>query len=65
MYPVVGPCVNCGAAVAERHHIDDDTSNNDPSNIGVLCRKCHMTSDGRLAAIAAMNRKPNPDSVGE
>lgn len=48
LYPKVGPCVLCGNARAERHHLDENTANNEPSNIVILCRRCHMSSDGRL-----------------
>lgn len=48
MYPTIGPCTNCGAENTERHHIDANTANNHPSNIEVLCRRCHMATDGRL-----------------
>jgi hypothetical protein len=42
-------CEDCGTAKAtDRHHKDDDTGNNDPSNIARLCRRCHMKADGRL-----------------
>jgi hypothetical protein len=47
-YPQVGPCARCGSDTAERHHIDDDTRNNSPENIAILCRRCHMLADGRL-----------------
>ena len=41
MYPDIGSCVRCGSSTAERHHIDEDTSNNVPDNIEPLCRQCH------------------------
>ena len=44
-----GPCIECGDLVSERHHEDGDTLNNHPSNIKMLCRLCHMKTDGRLA----------------
>lgn len=47
LYPDIGPCTKCGAQKAERHHKDGNTANNDWSNIEVLCRKCHMLTDGR------------------
>lgn len=53
LYPVVGPCVGCGAAKAERHHKDHDTANNAPDNNEALCRRCHMEEDGRLASVRA------------
>ena len=54
----IGPCVECGAVRSERHHIDGNTSNNDATNIKVLCRRCHMIEDGRMETfkrIAAEN----------
>lgn len=50
-YPTVGPCTKCGSAKSERHHIDENTANNSPENIAVLCRRCHMELDGRLDAV--------------
>lgn len=43
------PCTSCGDKIADRHHIDGNTANNEASNIVFLCRKCHMECDGRLA----------------
>lgn len=57
-YVDIGPCVQCGATRAERHHKDDNTANNAPDNIEILCRRCHMMADGRIA-------KPLPPSHGE
>ncbi len=45
-----GPCTKCGDPKSERHHINGDTANNTPENVELLCRKCHMTEDGRLEA---------------
>jgi hypothetical protein len=47
-YKDIGPCSACGAQHAERHHKDGDTANNEPDNIAILCRKCHMEADGRM-----------------
>ncbi len=47
MYPNIGPCANCGRKRSERHHIDGNTANNDPSNIAIVCRRCHLAIDGR------------------
>jgi hypothetical protein len=47
-------CSRCGETKSlERHHIDGDPGNNDLGNISVLCRRCHMEVDGRLAAFVA------------
>lgn len=59
MYPEIGPRVKCGGR-AERHHRDGDTSNNEPSNIVPLCRKCHMLTDGRLHGFTALAKKNVP-----
>lgn len=48
LYPDIGPCAKCGSLKSERHHLDDNTLNNDPLNIAILCRRCHMLSDGRI-----------------
>jgi hypothetical protein len=51
-------CEDCGAKATDRHHIDGDTGNNVRANIALLCRRCHMVRDGRLAALAAIPRPP-------
>lgn len=51
LYPDIGPCTACGAENAERHHRDENTANNAPENIAILCRRCHMEEDGRLALV--------------
>lgn len=60
-------CERCDEAPAsDRHHIDANRLNNDPTNIMRLCRRCHMEEDGRLEALRARNssgrrrRKKNP-----
>jgi hypothetical protein len=62
MYAAVS-CSKCGASPAERHHIDENTANNEPSNIAIVCRRCHMEADGRLAAAPALARKIQPLGV--
>lgn len=47
-------CEDCGSSRAERHHVNEDTSDNSPGNIKFLCRRCHMMEDGRLAAFILM-----------
>lgn len=53
LFTDIGPCVVCGDLKAERHHEDGNTRNNTPENIKAMCRKCHMSSDGRLDAAIA------------
>lgn len=48
MYPILGPCIDCGAEKTERHHRDENPANNAPENIAVLCRSCHMKEHARL-----------------
>jgi len=43
----VGRCVNCGktpgrGVVLTVHHIDFNPTNNDSSNLVVLCARCHL-----------------------
>lgn len=47
MYPEIGPCGRCGAQSAERHHVDENTSNNSFENIEALCRACHIEEHRR------------------
>jgi hypothetical protein len=46
----LGPCERCGKPGVDHHHKDDDVGNNARDNIAILCRRCHMEVDGRLAA---------------
>lgn len=48
-YPSV-KCESCnqGNRRLDRHHKDGNALNNEPSNIAILCRRCHMIADGRL-----------------
>ena len=41
----------------ERHHIDGNPLNNDPSNIQIVKRKEHMSTDGRLSKTLERNKK--------
>lgn len=56
--PVSGPCETCGEPAMDRHHKDGSTHNNDPSNIAMLCRRCHMEADGRLGVVRQNWGKP-------
>lgn len=53
----LGTCERCLKPATERHHKDGDTGNNIPSNIEVLCRRCHMAVDGRLDALKAKQKR--------
>lgn len=48
LYKDIGPCIVCGAEKSERHHRDENPSNNAPENIAILCRSCHMKEHARL-----------------
>lgn len=47
-------CERCGKRGTERHHKDENPGNNEPSNIQILCRRCHMTIDGRLEKLMSI-----------
>lgn len=45
----LGNCERCKKAKAvDRHHKDNDTHNNERSNLMFVCRRCHMILDGRI-----------------
>lgn len=62
-YRDIGLCWGCGSNRAERHHIDENTANNAPSNIAVLCRRCHMERDGRLDEFIELAKRNQPRAV--
>lgn len=37
----ISKCGICGSPGRDRHHIDQNTLNNDSNNIIILCRSCH------------------------
>lgn len=45
---VLTPCDICGEDAMDFHHIDGNNANNSPENVAALCRRCHMSVDGRL-----------------
>ena len=47
----LGACEVCGKPARDRHHRDDNPLNNGKANVMILCRRCHMQIDGRLAEI--------------
>jgi len=55
-FPTIGPCERCGSGRAERHHRDENPTNNAQENIIALCRRCHMETDGRLERLVLLNR---------
>jgi hypothetical protein len=60
LYPRIGPCVRCGNPKSERHHSDGNTFNNESGNIIVLCRRCHMTEDGRIEKLKQITLTAQP-----
>lgn len=63
LFPDIGDCERCGAPAVDRHHKDDDTWNNERSNLEFLCRRCHMQADGRMAEFeshSVSKRGPQP-----
>lgn len=63
MYRDIGPCAVCGNEKAERHHVDGNTANNEESNIEIVCRKCHMEKDGRLASAISRIKRVQPEGI--
>lgn len=61
----LGPCQQCGKPAVDRHHKDGDTLNNTPGNVEPLCRRCHMTADGRIKLLPTFGvpRKPAAVSI--
>ena len=55
LFPL-GPCERCGKPGVDRHHKDENTLNNGPENIQILCRRCHMEVDGRLHGNGAKHK---------
>lgn len=47
-------CESCGGKAHDRHHVDGNPHNNSLGNVRILCRRCHMSEDGRLAAFIAV-----------
>jgi hypothetical protein len=50
---LLGKCEFCDEPAIDRHHFDDNPLNNTDNNIVPLCRRCHMTMDGRLEQFRA------------
>lgn len=58
-------CASCGRTDVrlERHHRDGNPLNNAPDNVIVLCTRCHMKEDGRLAIAKQRAREIQPLAV--
>jgi hypothetical protein len=52
-FPELGPCAKCNGKAVDRHHKNGDVTDNSPENIAMLCRRCHMETDGRLLRFVA------------
>ncbi len=48
IYKVIPNCRICNSSRSERHHKDGNTANNSKENMDFLCRRCHMSVDGRI-----------------
>lgn len=53
-------CMDCDAPAVDRHHIDGNHYNDAPSNIVMLCRRCHMLRDGRISSHGPSELKATP-----
>lgn len=53
----IDKCELCSAKATDRHHVDGDTGNNARTNIQFLCRRCHMSVDGRLERLKAIGKE--------
>lgn len=48
----LGPCERCGNPGTDRHHRNGNLD--DLRDIAILCRRCHMQSDGRLERLKSI-----------
>ncbi len=59
-----GACWCCGATKnIERHHVNGNTRDNSIGNVEILCRRCHMSTDGRLERFRAMAKVQQPRAL--
>lgn len=63
LYRKIGRCENCGQAGRDRHHLDGDATNNEPSNVMILCRRCHMVADGRMIDFIELAKQNQPHAT--
>ena len=55
----LGQCELCDQPAVDRHHLDEDETNNSADNIQRLCRRCHLTVDGRIQVLKDNAAKAN------
>lgn len=55
-------CKDCGEPTnrPETHHVDEQKGNNDPDNLSVRCRRCHMHHHGNNAAVTGRYTPETP-----
>jgi len=49
-------CLDCGRPAAHRHHADGDTHNNTPSNVALLCHRCHLRRERQEHKVGSRTR---------
>ncbi len=54
----LGPCEVCGQPGIERHHRDENTGNNSPENVQIVCRSCHSAIHERGQRVGEKLKKP-------
>ena len=64
MYDISGETCVCGSPAVERHHIDRDSTNNDPSNIEFCCTSCHSARHRAGAKIAFLDEVISIEACG-
>lgn len=47
LYPLDGKVCPCGEPATDRHHVDNDPTNNAPENVALLCSSCHISIHAR------------------
>lgn len=50
-----GKCEICGVSATEIHHIDEDKSNHDLTNLLAVCRRCHLALHGGSFRASTVN----------
>lgn len=66
-FPITGEslCVNCGSQkLVDHHHLDGDPCNNDPDNVVIICRKCHLRLHRKNRDVGRRTRLTAEDIAG-